>query len=30
MQISFRGTQSSFLNKSIVYVGGILIVDGRI
>ena len=30
MQISFRGTQSSFLNKAIVYVGGILIVDGRI
>ena len=30
MQISFRGTQSTFLNQAIVYVGGILIVDGRI
>ena len=30
MQISFGGTQSLFLNKAIVYVGGILIVDGCI
>ena len=27
MQISFDGTQSSFLNKAIVYIWGILIVD---
>ena len=30
MQISFGGTQSLFLNKVIVYVGGILIADGYI
>ena len=30
MQISFGGTQSLFLNKAIVYVRGMLIVDGRI
>ena len=30
MQISFGGTQSLFLNKAIVYVAGILIVDGCI
>ena len=29
MQISFGGTQSSFLNKAIVYIWGILIVDIR-
>ena len=30
MQISFGGTQSSFLSKAIVYIWGILIVDGYI
>ena len=30
MQISFGETQSLFLNKAIVYVGGILIVGGCI
>ena len=30
MQISFGGTLSLFLNKGIVYVGGILIADGYI
>ena len=29
MQISFGGTQSSFSNKAIVYIWGILIVDIR-
>ena len=28
MQISVGGTQSLFLNKGIVYVGGIWIADG--
>ena len=29
MQISFGGIESSFLNKAIVYIWGILIVDIR-